>query len=93
MEVVNYSEFRKHLKENLDKACDNSEIIVVSRSQNKNVVVISLDEYNSWMETQHLLDSEANRKRLFKSIESLEKGKTVSKSLKDIETKKSNGKG
>lgn len=92
MEVINYSEFRKHLKENLDKACDNSEIIVVSRPQNKNVVVISLDEYNSWIETRHLLEPEANRKRLLKSMESLEKGKTVSKSLEDFGKKKKSAK-
>lgn len=30
MLVVNYSDFRKHLKENLDSACDDSEIIIVS---------------------------------------------------------------
>lgn len=92
MEVVNYSEFRKHLKENLDRACDNAEVIVVSRPQNKNVVVISLDEYNSWMETRHLLDSEANRKRLLKSIDSLAKGKILAKTPKDFEKKKPVGK-
>ena len=51
MTVVNYSEFRKNLKENLDKACDNNEVVIVSRTQNKNVVGISLYEYNSWQET------------------------------------------
>jgi antitoxin YefM len=49
---VNYSEFRKNLKENLDSACDNHEVIIVSRAQNKNVVFISLEEYNSWQETK-----------------------------------------
>ncbi len=64
MTVVNYSEFRKNLKESLDNACDNNEIIIVSRAHNKNVVVISLDEYNSWQETKYLLSTAKNQQRL-----------------------------
>ncbi len=68
MQVVNYSEFRKNLKENLDSACDDKEVIIVSRAHNKNVVVISLDEYNSWQETKYLLSTAANRQRLEDAI-------------------------
>ena len=74
MQVVNYSDFRKNLKENLDDACDNNEVIVVSRAHNKNVVVISLDEYNSWQETNHLLSSDANARRLQAALNNLAKG-------------------
>ncbi|MBL0913112.1 MAG: type II toxin-antitoxin system Phd/YefM family antitoxin [Bacteroidia bacterium] len=85
MEVVNYSEFRKNLKEHLDKASDDAEVVVVSRSKDKNVVVISLDEYNSWMETLHLLKTEANRERLRESIKSLKNKNVIVKNLKDLE--------
>lgn len=85
MEVVNYSEFRKHLKEHLDKASDDAEVVVVSRSKDKNVVVISLDEYNSWMETLHLLKTEANRERLRESIKSLKAKNLIVKNLNDLE--------
>ncbi len=74
MQVVNYSDFRKNLKENLDEACDNNEVMVVSREKNKNVVVISLDEYNSWQETNHLLSSDANARRLQAALNNLAKG-------------------
>ncbi len=74
MVVVNYSDFRKNLKENLDNACDNNEVVIVSRAHNKNIVVISLDEYNSWQETKYLLSSPKNRERLEAAIRDTEQG-------------------
>lgn len=81
MEVLNYTEFRKELKLSLDKVSNDKEVIVVSRGKNKNVVVISLDEYNSLKETMYLLSSEKNRKRLQESIDEMKKGKFSSHSL------------
>jgi antitoxin YefM len=81
MEVLNYTEFRKELKSSLDKVCNDEEVIVVSRGKNKNVVVISLNEYNSLKETMYLLSSEKNRKRLQESIDEMKNGKFSSHSL------------
>lgn len=75
MEVLNYTEFRKNLKSSLDKVSNDEEIIIVSRSKNKNVVVISLKEYNSLKETMYLLSTEKNRKRLQESINEIREGK------------------
>ena len=81
MEVLNYTEFRKELKASLDKVSNDEDIIIVSRGKDKNVVVISLNEYNSLNETRYLLGSDKNRKRLQESINELEKGKYSSHSL------------
>ena len=81
MEVLNYTEFRKDLKASLDKVSNDNDIIIVSRSKNKNVVVLSLQEYNSWKETMYLLSSEKNRKRLEKSIKDFSNGKFVKRAL------------
>ncbi len=81
MEVLNYTEFRKDLKSSLDKVSDDNDVIIVSRSKNKNVVVLSLQEYNSWKETMYLLSSEKNRKRLEKSIKDFNNGKFVKHGL------------
>ena len=75
MEVVNYTEFRKNLTKNLNKVNDDAEIVVVSRSKGKNVVVMSLEEYNAIQETLHVTKSIANRKRLDSAIAEMEKGK------------------
>lgn len=81
MEVLNYTEFRKKMKESLDKVSDDNDIVVVSRSKNKNVVLLSMAEYNSWNETLHLIKSDKNRKRLDEAITEMKKGKSVKKSL------------
>ena len=46
MIAVNYSTIREHLKEYCDKATDNYETVIVTRKDEKNVVIISLEQYN-----------------------------------------------
>ena len=74
MEVLNYTEFRQNLAKNLDKVNDDAEIVIVSRSKGKNVVVMDLDEYNAMTETLHIVKSEANRKRLQDAIDEMNNG-------------------
>jgi antitoxin YefM len=81
MEVVNYTEFRKNLTKSLNKVNDDAEIVVVSRSKGKNVVVMALEEYNAIQETLHVIQSVSNRNRLDKAIEQMDKGQFESHSL------------
>jgi antitoxin YefM len=76
MQVVNYSEFRNNLTDNLNMVNDNGEIVIVSRSKGKNVVVMSLEEYNSINETLHLVSSQANQKRLDAAIAEMKSGES-----------------
>lgn len=81
MLAANYSEFRSDLKKFLDDVEDNNEILIVKRKSGKGTVVISLDEYNSMMETLHLLGSKTNRDRLLESISQAKKGKIITPKL------------
>ena len=81
MEVVNYTEFRKNLTKSLNKVNDDAEIVVVSRSKGKNVVVMALEEYNAIQETLHVIQSVSNRNRLDKAIEQMDKGQFESHTL------------
>ncbi len=81
MEVLNYTEFRKNLAQSLDKVNDDAETVIVSRTKGKNVVVMGLSEYNSLMETLHLVKSEANRKRLQDAIDEMNSGVSHSHKL------------
>jgi antitoxin YefM len=83
MEVLNYSEFRQNLAKSLDKVNDDAEIVVVSRTKGKTVVVMDLKEYNSITETLHIVKSEANGKRLQDAIDEMESG--VHQSYKLVE--------
>jgi antitoxin YefM len=81
MIAANYTEFRTGLKKYLDTVENNNEILIIKRGTGKGTVLISLDEYNSIIETMHLLSSKANADRLYESIEQMKTGKTVSKKL------------
>lgn len=81
MLAANYSEFRRDLKRFLDSVELNNETLIIKRSKGKGTVMISLDEYNSLMETVHLLSSKANADRLYESIKQIKEGNTISKGL------------
>ena len=75
MQVVNYTDLRVNLKKWMDLVVDNVQEIIIKRKNNKDLVLISLDEYNSLKETSYLLSGK-NRDVLIQSIKEAEKGKT-----------------
>ena len=46
MLAVNYSTIRNNLKNYCDKATDSQETVIVTRKDEKNVVILSLERYN-----------------------------------------------
>lgn len=74
MIAANFTEFRIGLKKFLDNVENNHETLVIKRKSGKGTVVISLEEYNSIMETVHLLSSRANADRLYESIQQMRDG-------------------
>ena len=72
MAIFTYSEVRKNFKKISDKVYDDKEAVIIARKNNKNAVLLSEEEYNSLMETTHLVKSPANVKRLLESVEQLE---------------------
>lgn len=83
MRVINFSEARNKLKSVLDQVVDNVDYTVISRRDANDAVVMSLDHFNSLMETVHLLKSPANTAHLEKSIAQYRKGKTVERLPED----------
>lgn len=77
MIAANFSEFRTNLKMYLDSVEDNNETVIVKRKTGKGTVVLSLGEYNSIMETVHLLSSKTNADRLYESISQMKNGDKV----------------
>ncbi|WP_299016046.1 type II toxin-antitoxin system prevent-host-death family antitoxin [uncultured Polaribacter sp.] len=82
METVNYKDFRSNLKHWLDKVINDLSDIIIKRKGGKDLVLISLDEYNSLKETTYLLTGK-NRQVLLKSIKELEGGKSIAKEIID----------
>lgn len=81
MIVANFTEFRTDLKRYLDAVEEDNETLIIKRGVGKGAVMISLEEYNSIMETMHLLSSKANADRLYESIQQMKEGKIVRQGL------------
>ena len=69
MRIISFSEARNSLKSVLDQVVDDADCTVIMRRDREDVVVMSLDYYNSLMETVYLLKSPTNAEHLRKSIE------------------------
>ena len=75
MRVANFSEARNSLKLVIDQVIDDADYTVITRRDAPDAVMMSLDTFNSLMETVHLLKSPANAAHLAKSIDQYRKGK------------------
>jgi len=83
MKVVNFSDARNRLKSVLDRVVSDMDYTIISRRDADDAVVMSLDQFNSLMETVHLLKSPSNASHLGKSIKQYQAGKTVTRELID----------
>lgn len=82
MLAVNYSTIRNNLKEYCDKATDQYETVIVTRKEEKNVVILSLEKYNELVKAARnaeYLDA------IDKSIEQITQGKVVVKTMEELE--------
>ena len=74
MLAVNYTTLRDNMKMYMDKVTNDYEIMIVTRKDNKNVVMLSEESYNNLMENIHVMGNKANYDWLMESKTQLEKG-------------------
>jgi antitoxin YefM len=75
MRAINFSDARKDLKAVFDRVVEDADVTIITRRDAEDVVVMSLAEWNSWQETEYLLASPANARRLREAIARLDAGK------------------
>lgn len=77
MIAVNYTGLRNNLKGFMDQVADDYETLIVTRKNNKNVVVLSEEAYNNIMEDRYVQGDPANYNWLMESKKQLEAGKAA----------------
>lgn len=81
MKTMTYSQSRARYAETLNSVVDDREEVVITRVGREPVVIVSLEDYESLKEAAYLLRSPENARRLLASIERLETGGGVQRSL------------
>lgn len=81
MDAITYSTARAKLADTMNRVCEDNEPIIITRNDEQAVVLMSLEDFNSLEETAYLLRSPKNAKRLIESINALESGNAVERSL------------
>ncbi|GAB6011959.1 type II toxin-antitoxin system Phd/YefM family antitoxin [Viscerimonas tarda] len=75
MKTANYTDFRSNLKDYIDSVIDDSETLIINRGKNTGVVLISLDEYNSLVETEYIMSSPEMLRRIKDAEKNIQEGK------------------
>ena len=83
MRIVNFSEARNHLKQIIEQVIDDADYTVIARRNAPDAVMMSLDTFNSLMETVHLLRSPENAAHLARSIAQYRSGQVEERVLTD----------
>ena len=83
MKIVTFTEARNKLKTVLDQVVDDADYTVITRRDADDAVVMSLDYFNSLLETVHLLKSPANAAHLERSIAQYRQGQITERNLLD----------
>jgi antitoxin YefM len=79
--VISFSEARNSLKTVLDHVVEDADYTIITRRDAEDAVVMSLDFFNSLLETVYLLKSPANAAHLERSIAQLRQGKVIERDL------------
>jgi len=86
MLAVNYTTLRENMKTYLDKVSEDYETVIVTRKDNKNVVILSEESYNNLMENVYVMRDKANYDWLMESKTQLETGLISTRELTMVDT-------
>ncbi len=74
MDAITYTHARGNLAKTMDRVCDDHAPVIITRKNQRAVVMLSLEDYEALEETAYLLRSPKNARRLLESMAELESG-------------------
>ena len=84
MIAVNYTNLRENMKSYMDKVSDDYETMIITRKNNKNIVMLSEEAYNNLIENAYIMGNKANYDWLMESKAQLERGEVVAEGLVEV---------
>ena len=75
VDAITYTAARANLADTMDRVCEDHEAIIITRSGQQALVMMSLDDFKALEETSYLLRSPKNARRLLEAIAGLEEGR------------------
>lgn len=82
MLAVNYSTIRENLKSYCDRVIDENETVIVTRKDEKNVVIISLEE---WNDLQRSVRNAEYLNKLDRALADIRAGRVITKTMDELE--------
>lgn len=83
MRITNYTTARNNLRQLIDDVVDTSTETVITSKEGRDVVVMSLADYNGWTTTNHLLSTPENASRLLNAARDVKAGRVIKRDLID----------
>jgi len=83
MRITSYTKARNNLRQLIDEVVDTSTETVITSKEGKDVIVMSLADYDGWTTTNHLLSTPENASRLLKAVKDVKAGKVLNRDLLD----------
>ncbi|MEE8292593.1 MAG: type II toxin-antitoxin system prevent-host-death family antitoxin [Candidatus Tectomicrobia bacterium] len=68
MDAITYTHARTHLAKTMQQVCDDHAPVIITRQNQRSVVMMSLEDYQALEETAYLLRSPKNARRLLEAI-------------------------
>jgi len=84
MQTMSDTEFKARLDGVMQQVDDDRSAVVIMRQNGNPVVLMSLNDFNAYEETDYLLRSPKNAERLYRAIADIEAGKTQEHALIDL---------
>ena len=85
MIATNYTKVRNNLKTYCDKATQDYAIIIITRKNNENVVLMSEEEYNNLMENLYIMSNKDYYNELVRRKKEIEKGNYMEHDLIEVD--------
>ncbi|BAP54869.1 prevent-host-death family protein [Thioploca ingrica] len=81
MQIILFDDAKQNLETICEQVCQDHEPYVVKGKNDQDVVILSLEDYNAWVETNYLLSNPYNAKRLLTSLEKARQGQLLKREL------------